>query len=124
METPPPVKGQPPVPSHLAVFREVARARSEFFKQEGVAVVLRDSNKPHALLNMTGIGGEKFDIGAIPTAFITGEGYRTLYRMQKHGPVQVEIEMTNSFSDKPVEVYNTVAEIKGPEKPDEVAILR
>jgi carboxypeptidase Q len=123
MQTPPPRQGEPVPPSPFAAFRAVAQKRNAFFKQEGVAVVLRDSNKPHALLNMTGIGGEKFDIGAIPTAFITGEGYRLLYRMQKRGPVQMEIEMTNSFSDKPVEVYNTVAEIKGSEKPDEVVIL-
>jgi carboxypeptidase Q len=123
MQTPPPRKGEPVQPSPFAVMMALAQKRTEFYKQEGVAVVLRDSNKPHALLNMTGIGGEKFDIGGIPTAFITGEGYRMLYRMQRHGPVQVEIEMTNSFSDKPVEVYNTVAEIKGSEKPDEVVIL-
>jgi carboxypeptidase Q len=123
MQTPPPLKGEPVPPSPFAAMMAMAQKRSEFFKQEAVAVVLRDSNKPHALLNMTGIGGEKFDVGAIPTAFITGEGYRMLYRMQKHGPVQVEIGMTNSFSDKPVEVYNTVAEIKGTEKPDEVVIL-
>ena len=60
----------------FAALQQAARDRTAFFKQEGVAVLLRDSNKPHALLNMTGIGGEKFDIGAIPTAFITGEGYR------------------------------------------------
>ncbi len=123
MQTPPPWKGQPATPSPYAAMMAVAQKRTEFYKQEGVAVVLRDSNKSHGLLNMTGIGGEQFNIGAIPTAFITGEGYRMLYRMQKHGPVQVEIEMTNSFSDKPVEVYNTVAEIKGSEKPDEVVLL-
>jgi len=72
---------------------------------------------------MTGVGGEKFEIGAIPSAFITGEGYRLLWRMLKHGPVTMEIEMSNSFSDKPVEVYNTVGEIRGSEKPDEVVIL-
>src|SRR6266403_3336325 len=54
----PPVKGQSPSP--FAAMQDVARARNEFFKQEGVAAVLRDSNKPHGLLNMTGIGGEKF----------------------------------------------------------------
>src|SRR5437016_2489032 len=123
MQVPPPVKGQPPVPSPFAALQEVARARNQFFKQEGVAAVLRDSNKPHGLLNMTGIGGEKFDIGVIPTAFITGEGYRMLFRMQKHGKVEAEIEMTNSFGDKPMDVYNTVAEISGSEKPDEVVIL-
>jgi len=123
MQAPPPVKGQPAEPSPFAALQELGRARNEFFKQEGVAVVLRDSGKPHGLLNMTGIGGEKFEIGAIPTAFITGEGYRMLFRMQKHGKVEVEIEMTNSFSDKPMDVYNTVAEIRGSEKPDEVVIL-
>src|SRR5712692_868459 len=46
-----------------------------------------------------------------------------LYRLQKRGPVEVELEMTNSFSDKPVEAYNTVAELRGSEKPDEVVIL-
>jgi carboxypeptidase Q len=123
MQAPPPVKGQPPAPSPFAALQEVARARNEFFKQEGVAAVLRDSSKPHGLLNMTGVGGEKFDIGAIPTAFITGEGYRMLFRMQKHGKVEAEIEMTNSFGDQPMDVYNTVAEIRGSEKPDEVVIL-
>ncbi len=123
MQQPPPLKGEPPAPSPYAVLQETAKARTAFFKQEGVAAVLRDSNKPHGLLNMTGIGGEKFEIGAIPTAFITGEGYRMLFRMLKHGPVEVELEMTNSFSEKPVEVYNTVAEIRGSEKPDEVVML-
>jgi carboxypeptidase Q len=123
MQAPPPMKGEPTAPSPYAVLQEAAKARTAFFKQEGVAAVLRDSNKPHALLNMTGIGGEKFEIGAIPTAFITGEGYRMLFRMLKHGPVEVELEMTNSFSDKPVEVYNTIAEIRGTEKPDEVVML-
>jgi len=123
MQQPPPVKGQPPAPSPFAALQEAARARNEFFKQEGVAAVLRDSNKPHGLLNMTGIGGEKFEIGVIPTAFVTGEGYRMLFRMLKHGKVEVEIEMTNSFGDKPMDVFNTVAEIRGSERPDEVVIL-
>src|SRR5262249_34143912 len=79
--------------------------------------------KPHALLNMTTIGGEKYEIGPIPSAFITGEGYRLLFRLIQHGPVQVEIEMSNKFSDDKVEVYNTVAEIRGTEKPEEVVIL-
>jgi len=39
-----------------------------------------------------------------------------LWRMLKHAPLTVEIEMTNTLSDKPVEVYNTVGEIRGSEK--------
>jgi carboxypeptidase Q len=123
MQAPPAWPGQPPAPSPSAALTEFLRVRTAFFQQEGVGAVLRDSGKPHGLLNMTGIGGEKFEIGAVPTAFITGEGYRMIFRMMKHGPVQLEISMTNTFSDKPVEVYNTVAEIRGHEKPDEVVIL-
>ncbi len=123
MQAPPPIKGQPAPPSPFAAFIEAARARNDFFKQEGVAAVLRDSNKPHGLLNMTGVGGEKFDIGAIPSAFISGEDYRMLWRMLKHGAVTIEMEMTNTLGNKPVEVYNTVGEIRGGEKPDEVVIL-
>jgi carboxypeptidase Q len=123
MQSPPPMKGQPAEPQPFAMLQQAAKERTEFFKQEGVAAVLRDSNKPHGLLNMTGIGGEEFDIGAIPTAFITGEGYRMIFRMLKHGPVEVEVNMINSFSDKPVEVYNTVADLRGSEKPDEVVML-
>jgi carboxypeptidase Q len=123
MQAPPRPAGQPAPPSPFAAIAEAARSRNAFFKDEGVGVVLRDSNKPHGLLNMTGIGGEKFDIGLIPTAFITGEGYRMIFRLLKHGPVEIEIEMTNSFSDKQLDVYNTVAEIPGSEKPGEVVML-
>jgi len=123
MQAPPPAKGEPPIISPFDALREQARLRTAFFKQEGVAVVLRDSNKPHALLNMTGVGGEKFEIGPLPTAFITAEGYRMVLRMVKHEKVEVEIEMTNSFGEKPMEVYNTVAEVRGREKPDEVVML-
>lgn len=123
MQAPPPIKGQPPAPSPFAALQEIARARNAFFKQERVAAVLRDSDKPHGLLSMTGIGGEKFEIGEIPTAFIAGEGYRMLFRMHKQGRVEVEIEIKNSFSDKPMDVYNTVADIRGSEKSDEVVML-
>src|SRR5215470_1485336 len=124
MQAPLPRKGDPiPPPSPFAALAAIARERNEFFKQEGVAAVLRDSGKPHSLLNMTGVGGEKFDIGPIPTAFVTGEGYRMIYRLMQRGPVEVEIEMTNTIVDGPMDVYNTVGEIRGSEKPDEVVIL-
>ena len=54
MQEPPPMKGEPPAAPPFAALQEMAKARTAFFKQEGVAAVLRDSNKPHALLNMTG----------------------------------------------------------------------
>src|SRR5258708_23212819 len=66
MQAPPPVKGQPPSPSPFAALQEAARARNEVFKQEGVAAVLRDSNKPPGLLNMAGIGGGEVEKRGVP----------------------------------------------------------
>ncbi len=123
MQQPPPRMGEPPLVDPYEEYLQAAKERTQFFKEEGVAVVLRDSNKPHGLLNMTDVSLEKYAPGAIPTAFITGEGYRIIFRMLKQGPVRIEIGMTNTFGNKPMEVYNTVAEIRGSEKSDEMVII-
>ena len=59
----------------------------------------------------------------MPTASITRENHELLTRLMESGPVEVEVNIQNTFSDKPVETYNTVAEIRGTEKPDEVVII-
>ena len=123
LEEPPPPAGQPGLPDPYEKYLESLKARTGFLLREGVVAVLRDANKPHALLNMTDGTTEPFQIGPLPSAFIAGEGYRMIYRMLKKGPVELEIEISNSLSKKPVEVYNTVGEIRGTEKPDEVVIL-
>jgi carboxypeptidase Q len=123
LQQPPPRFGEPPIRDPYETYLRTAKERTEFFKAEGVIGVLRDSNKPHGLLNMTDVSLERFAPGAIPTAFVTGEGYRLIFRLLKHGPVQLEMEMTNSFGQKPMDAYNTVAEIRGTEKPDEVVIV-
>jgi carboxypeptidase Q len=123
MQEPPPRMGEPPVPDPYEAFLQAAKERTQFFKEEGVVAVLRDSSKPHGLLNMTDVSLERYGIGPIPTAFVTGEGYRMMFRMLKHGAVHVEVEMTNTIVDKPMEVYNTVAELRGSEKPEEMVIL-
>jgi len=113
---------QPDVRRQREQFQEMARKRDEFFKAEGVAAILRNSGKEHGLLNMTG-GGRTFEIAAIPTAFVTGEGYSLIQRLLKRGSVQVEIEIVNKIVKGPIEVYNTVADIPGTEKPGEYVIL-
>ncbi|MDE2509242.1 MAG: M20/M25/M40 family metallo-hydrolase, partial [Planctomycetota bacterium] len=100
----------------------VRRALQEMAVNEGAAGILRDSNKEHGLLNMTG-AGMGFTPAKIPSAFLTTESYGLIWRLLKRGPVEIEIEMKNNFSDGEVEVYNTVAELPGTEKPDEVVII-
>ncbi len=102
--------------------REFYRELRKFLVAEGIAGILRDSNKEHGLVDMTG-AVENYTVAPFPVAFLTNESYGLIWRLLKRGPVEVEIDLKNTFSDGPVEVYNTVAEIPGSEKPDEVVIL-
>jgi hypothetical protein len=104
-------------------FRKFLQARVAFFKEEGVLATLTDSGKPDGLLNMTGMGGRNFDIAAIPAAFVSSESYGMIWRLLQRGPVDLELNLANAIGDKPTEVYNTVAEIRGSEKADEIVIL-
>ena len=123
MEEPPAPVGQPALPDPYDKYMEAIKVRNQFLKEQGVIAVLRDANKPQALLNMTDGTAEPFQMGPLTTAFITGEGYRLIFRLLKKRTVEVELNISNTLSKKPVEVYNTVAEIRGTEKPDEVVII-
>jgi hypothetical protein len=94
----------------------------KFLVAEGVAGLLRDSSKEHGLINMTG-ATSNYAPSEVPEAFLTTESYGLIWRLLKRGPVELEIDLKNTFSDGPVEVYNTVADLQGAEKPDEVVIL-
>ncbi len=94
----------------------------KFLSAEGVAGILLDSNKEHGLVNMTG-ASSNFSPAELPQAFLTTESYGLIWRLMKRGPVEIEIDLQNTFSKGEVEVYNTVAEIPGSEKSDEVVLI-
>ncbi len=123
MQKPPARIGELPEGDPYDAILQMEKERDEFWKSEGVVAVLRDSGKPQGLLNMTDVSLSRYAEGLLPAAFVTGEGYRMIWRLMKHGPVTVEIEMKNTFGSKPVEVYNTVADLRGSEKPDEMVII-
>lgn len=104
-------------------FRRFIRARAEFFKQEGVLAMLTDSGKFGGLLNMTVLGGRNYGIAPIPAAFVTTEDFSLIWRLMQRGPVRVELDITNTITEGPMDVHNTVAEIRGSEKPDEFVVL-
>ncbi len=102
--------------------REFRPQLSKFLVDEGVAGILRDSNKEHGLVNMT-TAASNFTMAPLPEAFLTTESYGLIWRLLKRGPVELEIDLKNTFSTGEVEVFNTVAEIKGADKPDEVVLI-
>ncbi len=104
--------------------RRLLRQVSEMFKKEGVAAVLRDASKDFALFNMTSVGGSDYQISGVPSAFVIHEDYLRLWRLlESRRPVQVEVDIRNETIAGPVEIYNTVAEIRGATKPAEVVIV-
>jgi carboxypeptidase Q len=124
--------GHPPVQFDLkAPYKEPLGPEPEslrdierkFLKAEGVRVVLRDSGKPYNLLSMSNGSEGDYQPGLIPTGIIAHEDYALLWRLLKHGEVHMQVSMTSTFSPGAVETSNTVAEIRGSQKPDEVVML-
>jgi len=108
--------------------RSFMRELNDFLRAEGAAVVLNDAGKPQGLLDMTGgwREDERAATPVLPSAFVAHEHYALLYRLATRkpaGPTRVEIEIENKLTPGPVVVYNTIGEIRGKEKPDEVVIL-
>ena len=99
----------------------------EFLRAEGVACVVSDSGKPHGLLVTT--GGWRGDRAAaeegIASVYMAHEHYALLYRLasREKEPTRVEVEITNKFVPGPIVVYNTIGEVRGSEKPDEVVVV-
>jgi hypothetical protein len=109
-------------PFDYEAYRKLRQAQTEFFAGEEVAAVLLGSEKWYGLLNMSTTGRE-YVPSAIPTAYVTRENHALLWRLLEAGRVEAEVNIEGSFSEKPVEVYNTVAEIPGSKKPDQVVII-
>lgn len=125
--------GRPqPVEDRMARFAAQAAFRrelTEFLRNEGAAVMLRDAGKPHGLLNMTGSwrGNDRASGGdPLPALFVAHEHYAQLYRLASRpepAKTRVEVEITSKLIPGPIAVYNTVGELRGSEKPDEVVVL-
>jgi carboxypeptidase Q len=108
----------------MAFFREQA----ELLSSEGVAAVLTDSGKPFGLLDMGGgVGGKDRPSAAnrTPRLFVAHHHYEMLYRLASRpapAKTRVEVEVHNEFLPA-VAVNNTIGEIPGTDKPDEVVVV-
>ena len=113
-------------------FTEMAALRreiDEMLRSEGVVAVIGDAGKPHGLLVTTG-GWREGDRATpqepLPSLFMAHEHYALLHRLAtaKDGTnPKVELEVTNTFIPGPIQVFNTVGEIVGSEKPDEIVVV-
>jgi hypothetical protein len=109
-------------PFDYRAYMATRRAAMKMLQEEKAVALLMGSDKMYGLLNM-GTLSREYQAAALPAAFLAREDYLLLWQLQAAGPVQMEVNIQGTLSGKPVEVYNTVAEIPGTEKPDEVVIL-
>lgn len=107
------------IPGHHRPQRRFAVA--DLIRQHA-AVLLLDAGKPFDLFTMGSI--TDYRSTRIPIAFLDHADYNLLYRLKQDGkPVQVTIDLENTFSPGPAPASITVAQIKGSEYPDQQVII-
>jgi carboxypeptidase Q len=116
--------------------RRVARAQSQqltaeqraflsnlqaLLAQQGIAGLVIDGAKSFALFTMSGSPDE---ISPFPQVVIANETYAEMRRsLARNERVRVEVTMSNTFGRDTLIQWNTVGEIRGSERPDEVVLL-
>lgn len=95
--------------------------RTAFVAYEHPAGLIRDGGKQFGLFTMSGSPGA---ISSVPQIVVGQQDYDQLARLAKRGiTARIEADVKNSFTRGELQQYNTVAEIRGTEKPDEVVLL-
>ena len=90
-------------------------------KRAGALGELTDGSKEFALFTMS---GSPLAVSPLPHVVLGHEDYSLLYRLVQQGVTpRFSANVHNTLGTKSVNQWNTVAEIKGSEKPGEVVIL-
>lgn len=101
--------------------QQLAIDRPYMLKQMGALGQLQDGGKEQGLMNMS---GSPYAVSPLPRMVIAHEDYAMFDRLIKMGQTpRISGSISNSFTKAAVPQWNTVAEIKGSEKPGEVVIV-
>lgn len=96
-----------------------------FLTEEKVAAVIKPSNGDGGTIFVQGTQAYKKDepVG-VPSLVMSIEHYGRIMRlMERNVPVELEVEVKTKFYDDDPMAYNTVAEIPGTDKKDEIVML-
>ncbi len=122
-------RGGPPQGNPAAQFqqqRELANKRTEFLKSEGVAVLVDSSRIGDGGTVFVQSGGsqDKDAPVGLPAITIAAEHYNRIIRILDKGvKVKMEVDIKARFHDQDLMAYNTIAEIPGTDKKDELVML-
>ncbi|HEY4216160.1 MAG TPA: M20/M25/M40 family metallo-hydrolase [Gemmatimonadaceae bacterium] len=107
--------------AHTDEERKFMPSRAALLANEQIAGVIRDGAKEFGLLTMS---GSPSAISLYPQVVISNENYAQFERLLRGGEqVRFQADVKNTFGPRPVQQYNTVGEIRGSEKPDEIVLV-
>ncbi|MBA3659166.1 MAG: M20/M25/M40 family metallo-hydrolase [Gemmatimonadales bacterium] len=90
-------------------------------KRAGALGILVDGAKEHGLMTMS---GSPTSVAPLPRLVVAHEDYTHLTRLIESGIVpRIEARVSNTLGRTPVRQWNTVAEIRGSQRPGQVVIL-
>lgn len=114
----------PPAPRPGALpGSEVANQINKFFLDNGVLVRVNDAGREHGQIRA--FSNNTYDPAkVVPTVVLRNEDFGRVVRLLKSGrQVQLEFDIRNKLYPEGTTAYNTVAEIVGTDKKDEVVML-
>jgi carboxypeptidase Q len=111
---------QPPPPMTT---NEINRRVDEFLVANGARLRVNDAAREHG--QIIAFNNRTYDLArAVPTVVLRNEDYGRIARILADGaPVELEFEIVNKVYPEGRTAYNTVAELPGSDKKDEVVML-
>jgi hypothetical protein len=95
--------------------------RYSLLARERIAGIIHDGGKQYGLFSMA---GSPAAISPMPQIVIGNDVYAQFQRLLRRGEtVRIEADIKNTFTRDTVQAYNTVGEIRGSERPNEIVIL-
>ncbi|MGB5552806.1 MAG: M20/M25/M40 family metallo-hydrolase [Thermoanaerobaculia bacterium] len=104
---------------------QLRRALNDFLIKEGAVAVVDISSRDGGTLRLGSAGSREpgASVG-LPTIAMATEQYNWILRLlEEEQDVELEIDIEAQFYDDSLMVYNTIAEIPGTDKADEVVLL-
>ena len=113
---------EPPEPGKLTA-RQIDEQLEQFLISSGALIRVNDAGREHRQIRA--FNNRTFDSAkALPTVVMSNEDYGRISRILADGtPVELEFNIVNRWYPEGKTAYNTIAEILGTDKKDEVVML-
>ena len=113
---------EPPEPGKLTA-RQIDEQLEQFLVTSGALIRVNDGGREHRQIRA--FSNRTYDATkALPTVVMSNEDYGRISRILADGtPVELEFDIVNRWYPEGKTAYNTIAEIAGTDKKDEVVML-